>query len=106
MKVHLTDQVRIAPDVMHQIVDSESVILDLASEQYFGLDEVGTRIWQLIAEHGCLSDVYDEILGEYDVQPEVLRRDLLELVTALAEQGLLRVERTTEGASDPGDGAG
>ncbi len=92
MKIELTDHVRVSPDAMLQVVDGESVILDLESEQYFGLDEVGTRIWQLIGEHGLLRDVHAAMLEEYEVQAQALEQDLLELVSALAEQGLVAVD--------------
>lgn len=86
---------------MFQVVAHESVILDLNSEQYFGLDDVGTRVWQLIVERGRLRDVFDEILDEYDVPPEVLERDLIALVAALSEQGLVVIEDAAESLSSP-----
>ncbi|MBT6125779.1 MAG: PqqD family protein, partial [Halieaceae bacterium] len=44
----LNQVVTLSPDVISQEVSGETVLLDLNSEHYFGLDEVGTRIWQLI----------------------------------------------------------
>ena len=43
-------KITISPEVMSQEVSGETVLLDLQSESYFGLDEVGTRIWQLLQE--------------------------------------------------------
>ena len=46
-----TDQVfTVSKDVLFQEVAGETVLLDLNSESYFGLDEVGTRIWTLLNE--------------------------------------------------------
>jgi hypothetical protein len=87
---------RIPQCVLFQEVSGESVLLDLESEQYFGLDEVGTRVWQLVEEHGRLSEVYDEMLNEFDVDPATLRQDLLELVATLADRGLIQAQ-----SSDP-----
>lgn len=88
----------IPASVLFQQVSGEAVLLDMDSEQYFGLDEVGTRIWQLIAEHGRLAAVYATLLDEYAVQPEVLKQDLVDLVALLADKGLIVVAKA---AQDP-----
>ena len=74
--MNLAQTVTISPDAIHQEVSGETVILDLKSENYFGLDEVGTRIWQLTEETGSLQDVYDRMLAEYDVTAEQLEEDM------------------------------
>lgn len=89
MRPTLADTATPSPEVLVQEVSGESVLLDLASETYFGLDEVGTRIWQLLREHGSLRAVYDAMLGEYDVEPARLEDDLLDHVGQLADAGLV-----------------
>jgi hypothetical protein len=66
----------------------EAVILDLDSGTYFGLNAVGTRIWQLIEQQGRLDAVFEELCREYDAAPDRLESDLLELVSRLAEARL------------------
>jgi hypothetical protein len=78
-----------APDVLVQEVDDESVLLNLASEQYFGLDEVGTRMWQALSSCDSVQAAHDQLLKEYAVEEERLRSDLLDLVDQLVEHGLL-----------------
>jgi hypothetical protein len=85
----LADQVTISSEVLFQQVAGEVVLLDLASETYFGLDEVGTRIWQLLQEHSRLCTVYEIMLDEYDVEPARLEEDLLKLIGELADAGLV-----------------
>jgi hypothetical protein len=70
----------------------EAVILDLGSGTYFGLNPVGTRIWQLIERHGRLQAVLDELCREYDATPAELERDLLELVARLADVRLVEAK--------------
>lgn len=89
MSLRSDDDLTIPEHVLFQRVSGESVLLDLDNEQYFGLDEIGTRIWQLIAEHGRLGDVYAAMLDEYEVPADVLERDLADLVQALTDKGLL-----------------
>jgi len=85
----LTDRVRIPQEVLARQVGGETVMLDLAKGAYFGLDPVGARMWQLLAEDKTLAEVRDAIVEEYDVSREDAERDLLALVADLRAQGLL-----------------
>ena len=92
MNLSLEARVAVSPDVMLQELDGEAVLLDLKSECYFGLDGVGTRIWRLVEDDGRLSVVHAKLLDEYDVEPARLEDDLKELISRLAEAGLVSVE--------------
>ena len=85
----LTDRVRIPEEVLARQVGGETVMLDLAKGAYFGLDPVGARIWQLLAEGKTLAEVRDAIVAEYEVSHEDAERDLLALVADLMAQGLV-----------------
>ena len=74
-----------------QEVDGEMVLLDMESENYFGLDEVGTAIWQAMQEKETLQEVLEVLLDQYDVEAEVLERDLSDFVGKLLESGLVEV---------------
>jgi hypothetical protein len=78
-------------DVLLQELDGESVILNLKSECYFGLDEVGTRMWVVLTSSDTIQDAYERLLAEYDVAPDVLRQDLAALVEQLVGHGLLEI---------------
>lgn len=78
--------------VIAQPVGDEMVLLDLRTERYFGLDNVGTRIWQLLAEHQSTRAVYDCLLREFDVAPAELAGDLDELLADLSLTGLIQIE--------------
>jgi hypothetical protein len=92
MKPELTSNVTISPEVLFQEVGGEAVLLDLASETYFGLDDVGTRIWQLLQENGELVAIRDRMLEEYEVEAARLEEDLLSHIERLAEAGLVTIE--------------
>lgn len=82
-------RVRSAPDTMVQELAGEAVLLNLASERYFGLDAVGTRMWQALTTADNVQAAHDVLLSEYDVASDVLRQDLLDLVQQLVEHGLV-----------------
>jgi len=92
--VTLDDRVEFPEDVIAQQVGEEMVLLDLEAGVYYGLDPVGRRIWELLTEHRRLRVVFETMVEEYDVTPEVLQQDLLQLVQELQARGLTQVVGT------------
>jgi len=88
------NQTIIIPDtILVQEIDSEMVLMDINSDSYYGLDEVGCSIWKVIeASHGLLES-YNRLLEIYDVEPETLKKDLLTFVETLAQNGLIRYQK-------------
>jgi hypothetical protein len=76
-------------DVLFQEVGGEAVLLDLASEQYFGLDPVGTRIWELVDGKASLRDIHGTLCAEYDADAARIGEDLLGLAVRLLDAGLV-----------------
>jgi hypothetical protein len=88
-QVTLESRVRWGGDILFRNLDGEAVLVSLESSTYFGLDLVGTRVWELIGERRCLADVLAGLLDEYDVEEERARRDLLGLVDELMVKRLV-----------------
>jgi hypothetical protein len=88
----IQSRVKINDEVLFQELQGEAVLLDLRTGVYFGLDRVGTRVWQLLGEHGALSTVVGAMLHEFDVDEQRCAGDLLVLTEQLREQGLISVE--------------
>lgn len=86
------DWIRRAPTAVSQEIDGETVIIDLRSEQYFSLNSVGSRIWQLLGEGAGLDAIHAQLVSEYAVDGELVRRDLLNLIARLQQAGLVEVE--------------
>ena len=82
--------VRISDDVVYRTLDREAVILNLATGTYFGLNEVGTRMWQLMAEHGSPTKIVEAFLAEYDAGEQQVRIDLDHLIRQLVDKGLVK----------------
>ena len=82
---------RIPDEVVFRELDGEAVILNLETGIYFGLDAVGTRIWQLIEARQPLRAVLDTLIIEYEAPPDRIQGDLLAFVERLTGKGLLSV---------------
>jgi Coenzyme PQQ synthesis protein D (PqqD) len=91
LMVSLMDRVIVPSHVLVRVLDKESVLLNIETERYFGLDETGTRMWQLVTAAPKIEVAYQQLLDEYDVQPELLRENLTDLLGRLVENGLLQV---------------
>ena len=84
------DRFDVPADVMARPLGGETVILDLSSGTYFGLDRVGTRVWELLKEGKPLGDVCGTLLDEYEVSREQLEADVFDLARQLLERKLIR----------------
>ena len=91
MGVSFGDRVAVPQHVLVRFLDNESVFLNVETERYFGLDETGTRMWQLLTAAPNIDTAYQQLRDEYDVEPELLRANLDELLTRLVDNGLLRI---------------
>lgn len=83
---------RAADSVLKRSAGPETVLLDLESEEFFGLDGVGARAFELFEQPQRLDDVIDILLTEYDVERDILAVDLMELVSSLVSRNLLVVD--------------
>jgi len=89
MEVTLSARVTVHPSVLCRELGGETVLLNLESGVYYGLDAVGTRAWNLLAQERTLADVCAIMIEEFDVAPETLQGDLTILVNDLCEKHLL-----------------
>lgn len=74
---------------MSRLVGDETVLLDLASGMYFGVDGVARTIWESISEGHSLGEAAAVIASEYDVDAARAEADVIEFVSKLVERGLL-----------------
>jgi hypothetical protein len=96
--ISFRDKVSAPSHVLVRFMDKESVLLNIETERYFGLDETGTRMWQLSTSESSIESAYQQLLSEYDVDAETLRQNLGELLEKLTKNGLLTIIPSNVGA--------
>jgi hypothetical protein len=89
--VTFSDRVVVPSYVLVRHLDGESVLLNLETEKYFGLDGTGTRIWEIATHSPTIEAAYGKLSEEFEVEPDVLRSHLSELLGQLVDNGLLKV---------------
>ena len=92
MTATLQSKISVPSSVYVQPLVDETVILDTATGKYYGLDNVGARIWNLLVEHRDVGTAFNILLEEYNVEAPRLEKDLLELVDKLADMELVKIE--------------
>lgn len=80
---------RAADTVLRRTAGGETVLLDLGSEEFYGLDGVGARVFELLEQPTSVDVVVETLLEEYDVSREVLSGDVQRLLREMAERGLV-----------------
>lgn len=84
------------PEQVSSDLAGESVILNLKTGMYFGLNEVGASIWNLLQQPRSVKEICDQILDQYEVASEQCEQDVLKLLHELVESELIEIK---DGAS-------
>jgi hypothetical protein len=85
--------IKVSGDVILQELDGEAILLDMQSEIFFGLDPVGTDIWQLLKTHGHVKTVARILAENYQAGEDDLAEKLLDFIDKLRAKGLVEIAR-------------
>jgi hypothetical protein len=78
-------------DIVVSDIDDEKVMMSVENGQYYNLDSVGSRVWELIIKPVKVSELIDALLLKYDVDRETCERDVLAFLEELHKDGILQV---------------
>jgi len=84
-------QLKQNPSICSREFDGETVMMNESLENYFGLDEIGTRIWQLLKEQLSLTELCQKLTEEYDVEPKQCLADITPFIEELLKDNMLVV---------------
>ena len=80
-------------DLPSTAVDADLVILNLETNNYVGLDNIGRRIWELLDTPSRVVEIAGMMRAQFSGPPEVIERDVLSLLQEMAEEGLIDVSQ-------------
>jgi hypothetical protein len=86
-----------SPQQVSADLSGEVAILNLDSGVYYGLNVVGAFIWNLIQEPTRVREIYEAVLGEFDVDHEQCQNDVDRLLRKLADESLIEIENENAG---------
>lgn len=82
-------RLRPSSEVVHQSLEGEAVLVHLRTNRIYALNATGARLWELLSEGCDRAELERRLLGEFEVGPAQLRRELDELLGSLAAEGLV-----------------
>jgi hypothetical protein len=80
---------RIPDDVLHRVVQADTVILNAATNAYVSLNGSAGRIWELFGQGRSADEVQNMMAEEFDVESDVLEADVASTLQSLLQRGLL-----------------
>lgn len=86
-----SSRVIVDPEVLFRVVGDETVLLNLKTETYLGLNDTGTTIWKALAEGATIQAACDAVVEAFEVSAEEAKTDVRELVDVLIEQRLIDI---------------
>ena len=90
--ISFTSRAIVPETVLFRELEGNAVLLNLKTESYLSLDDVGTRMWTLLTTELSVQAAYQRLLGEYEVSPDVLRLDVETLLNQLMQHGLVELK--------------
>jgi hypothetical protein len=91
MQLTLDSVVSRTGGLMSTALGPEIVILNPATDNYIGLDEIGRRVWELLAAPGAVKDLCVQATREYRGDPQEMTADILSFLNELASDGLIEM---------------
>ena len=91
MDLSLASVVCHTPNPVAADVAGETVLMSLERSRCYGLGGIGSEIWSKLASPVKVADLIEEFSGLYDAPPGVIERDVLQMLSQLADEGLIKV---------------
>lgn len=89
MSIDYAMKISVPKHVLVRVFENESVILNLNTESYHGLDDVGTSMWTALTKSASIQEALEALLSEYDAEPAQLRQDLDDFLDKLHQRGMV-----------------
>jgi Coenzyme PQQ synthesis protein D (PqqD) len=87
----LMSQVKRNRNLLSAETDEELVMMSIEAGAYYGLDQVGRRIWEMIAEPLAVGQICERLIGEYDVTPELCQQQVMAFLGDLAAHQIVEI---------------
>ncbi|MCF6311096.1 MAG: PqqD family protein [Verrucomicrobiales bacterium] len=85
------NKITIPDTTLFQELDGECVLLNLANESYYGLNQTGTRMWAVLAKSNSITNALSVLSEEYDIDEKTLSSDLYQFIDELLENQMVEI---------------
>lgn len=88
--IDINRKLRRKQDIIEADVDDDKVMMDAVSGQYFGLDPVASRIWELMTDDTTIIEITNKLMLEYKVEKQVCMKETSAFIASLLENNLAK----------------
>ena len=89
----LTSKVQRNLNMVTSNLDGEIVMMSVEHGEYFGLDEIGTRIWEFLEKPVIVEELITSLTNEFEVERQECEHDTLEFLEELLSKELIQLMR-------------
>ena len=79
-------------EILATAIDGEFVMMSIDTGKYYGLNSVGSRIWELIAQPTSVESVCKTLLGEFSVEKQKCEKEVLDILQQMFQKNLVVVK--------------
>ena len=88
------------PDVIHEVIDGEAVLVNLKNGKYYSTDKVGASVWTLIEQGLSVGQIIDDIQMRYNGNKDTITQSILQLITQLQTETLIVTRVSGENSTE------
>ena len=82
---------QVSPEVLSSKIDEEAILMSIEADSYFGLEPVGSRIWEILTKHpASVNELVFLLMQEYEVDEEICREDVQQFINDMSGRKLIR----------------
>lgn len=80
------------PEIVHNAIDGEVVIMSLAKNNYFGIDKIGSHIWELLETPCTVEKINTAMMQHYEVDRETCEKDVMDFLEEVSVLELIKIQ--------------
>jgi len=88
-QLNLESRIQRSSEPMQARLDDELVMMSVERGSYYGLDPVGSKIWELLEEPLTVSELVSKLVDIYDVDQSVCERETIEFLESMQDEKLV-----------------
>ncbi|NJD90496.1 MAG: lasso peptide biosynthesis PqqD family chaperone [Geobacter sp.] len=90
-RISLESTISQIDDIVASDIEDEKVMMSIEKGEYFGLEPIGSRIWEMMATPVKVSAIIDAMLNQYDIDRQTCENDVLKFLSELNDAGIIRI---------------
>jgi hypothetical protein len=92
LNILLNSKIQRNPKMVTSNLDGEIVMMSVENGEYYGLDETGTRIWELLEKTITVDELINSLINEFEIDRETCKHDTMEFLEDMISKNLILIK--------------